>query len=70
MFLDLTRIDWLTLWIDAGGDHVRALVHVGEEESRGGCRTVMEARTAVAVTAGSDLEIEGAIDAVLFGAED
>ncbi|KAG6702540.1 hypothetical protein I3842_07G039600 [Carya illinoinensis] len=34
MLLDLARVDGLALGVHAGCDHVRALVHVGEEEGR------------------------------------
>lgn len=32
MGLDLLRIDGLALGVDAGGDHIGALVHVGKQE--------------------------------------
>lgn len=70
VLLDLTRIDWLTVWIDAGGDDVGTLVHVGEEESWGDCGTVVETRATVAVTTRADLEVERAVYSVFFCAED
>lgn len=70
MFLDLAGLDWLAIGVDAGSNHVGALVHVGEEESGGNRGAIVEARAAVAVAAGADLEIEGAIDSVLLGTED
>ena len=32
MLLHLAGVDWLALGIDAWGDHVGTLVHVGEQE--------------------------------------
>lgn len=67
-FVERNRIRFY-LWVDAGGDHVGSLVHVGEEEGGGDAGAVVEARAAVAVSAGADLEVEGAVNAVLLGAE-
>ena len=69
MGLEGGRGDGLTLRVDAGGYHVRALVHVGKEESRGDGGAVVEARTAVAMAACADLEVEGAVHPVLLGSE-
>lgn len=70
VLLDLAGVDRLSLWVDARGDHVGTLVHVGEEEGRGDGGPVVEAGAAVAVPASSDLEVEGAIHTVLLRAED
>lgn len=70
MVLNLAGIDGLPLGIDAGGDHVGALVHVGEEEGGGDGGSVVEAGAAVPVAASSDLEVERAVHPVLLGAED
>lgn len=70
VLLDLAGVDRLALGIDAGGDHVGALVHVGEKEGWGDGGAVVEAGAAVPVAASADLEIEGAIHAVLLCAED
>jgi hypothetical protein len=73
MLLDLLRIcDSL------GGGHVHAdvgavvglLVHVGEDDGGADGGPVVDAGAAVAMAAGADLEVEGAVDAVLLGAED
>ncbi|KAI9072262.1 hypothetical protein K1719_045766 [Acacia pycnantha] len=32
MVLNLAGVDWLALGVDAGGDHVGTLVHVGEQK--------------------------------------
>ena len=69
MLLDLIGVDRLALGVDAGGDHVGALVHVGEEERRGDGGAVVEAGAPVAVAAGADFEVERAVDAVFLGAE-
>ena len=69
VLLDLARVERLAVRVDAGGNHVRALVHVGEEESWGDRRAVVEAGAAVAVAARSDLEIEWTVDAVLLCSE-
>lgn len=42
VLLDLAGIDGLALGIHSGSDHVRALVHVGKEESRRDRRPVVE----------------------------
>lgn len=70
VLLDLAGVEGLALRVDAGSDHVGALVHVGEEEGRGDAGTVVEARAAVAVAARADLEVERAVHAVLLRAED
>lgn len=70
VLLDLARVDRLALGVHSGGDHVRPLVHVGEKQRRRDRRSVMEAGAPVAVAARADLEVEGAVDAVLLGAED
>lgn len=48
--------------IDAWGDHVGAVVHVGEEECGGNGGVVVEARATIAVAANADLEVEGAVN--------
>lgn len=70
MVLNLAGIDGLPLGIDAGGDHVGTLVHVGEDEGGGDGGSVMEAGAAVPVAASSDLEVERAVHPVLLGTED
>lgn len=70
MLLNLAGINGLALGVDSGGDHVGALVHVGQQKGGGDGRTVMEAGAAVAVAASADLEVERAVDTVLLGAED
>lgn len=69
VLLDLARVDRLALGVDSGGDHVGPLVHVRQEQSRRDRRPVVEAGAAVTVAAGADLEVEGAVHAVLLGAE-
>ena len=68
--LDLARVEGLALRVDAGvGEHIGALVHVGEEESWADAGLGVKARAAVAVTARADLEVEGAVHAVLLRPE-
>jgi hypothetical protein len=69
VLLDLTRIDRLTVGIDAGSDDIRTLIHVGEKESWRNCWTVMETGTTVAVTAGTDLEVKWTVNSVFLCAE-
>lgn len=69
MGLDLLGIDGLTLGVDAGGDHVGALVHVGEEEGGADAGLGVKTRAAVAVPARADLEVEGAVNPVLLRPE-
>lgn len=66
MLLDLARVDGVTLGVDAGGDHVRPLVHVGEKDSRADAGLGVETRAAIPVTARAYLEIKGAVHSVLF----
>lgn len=70
MFLDLSRVDWLPLRVYSWGNHVRPLVHVGEEERRRDRGPIMEPRAPVTVPASPDLEVEGAVHAVLLCPED
>jgi hypothetical protein len=70
VLLDLARVDGLALGVHAGGDHVRPLVHVGEEDRRRDRGPVVEARAPISVAARSNLEVERTVDAVLLGAED
>lgn len=70
VLLDLTRFNGLALGVHAGCDHVRALVHVGEEKGRRDRGAIVEARATIAVTTCADLEVEGAVHPVLLGAED
>ena len=70
VLLDLAGVKGLPRWVDAGGDHVGAQVHVGEEEGRGDGGAVVQAGAAVPVTARPDLEVEWAVHAVLLGPED
>lgn len=70
VLLDFARVDRLALGVDSGGDHVRPLVHVRQEQRRRDRRPVVEAGATVTVAASPDLEVEGAIYAVLLGAED
>lgn len=55
--------------VDAGGDHVGALVHVGEEEGGADAGLGVKTGAAVAVTASADLEVEGTVDPVLLRTE-
>lgn len=70
MVLDLAGIEVLGLGVDAGGEHVGALVHVGEEDGGADGGLGVEAGAAIAVPAGADLEVEGAVHPVLLGPED
>ena len=69
MGLDLLGIDGLALRVDAGSDHIGALIHVGEEESGASAGLGMQTRATVSVPARADLEVEGAVHPVLLGSE-
>lgn len=69
VFLDLSRIDRLALSIHTRCDHIGALVHVGEEDSRRYRGFVVQTRTSIAVTARAYLEIEWTVHPVLLRAE-
>lgn len=66
MGLDLLGIDGLALGVDARGDHIGALVHVGEEQGGADAGLRMQTGAPVAVPAGADLEVEGAVHPVLL----
>ena len=66
MVLDAAGVDGVAVEVDAGGDHVGALVHVGEEDGGDDAGLGVEAEAAVAVAAGSDLEVELAVHSVLL----
>ena len=67
--LDLARVDGVAVGVDAGGYHVGALVHVGEENGGTYAGLCVEARAAIPVPTGADLEVERAIDPVLLRSE-
>lgn len=69
MVLDLAGIQVLSLGVDAGGEHVGTLVHVGEEDGGADGGLGVEPRAAIAMPASSDLEVEGAVHSVLLGPE-
>ena len=66
MFLDFFRVDWLALAVYAGGDHVRSLVHIGEQKSGGYGGTVVESGTSVSMATSTNLEVEWTIHTILF----
>jgi hypothetical protein len=70
VLLDPLRVDGVALRVHARGDHVRPLVHVAEQQRRGDGRLVVQAGAPVAVAACADLEVEGAVHAVLLRAKD
>lgn len=69
VLLDLAGVDGLALGVDAWGDHVRTLIHVGQKEGWGDCGPVVKARAAIPMPASPDLEVEWAVHAVLLCAE-
>lgn len=69
VFLDLSGVDGLALGIDARGDHIGALIHIGKKESWRYCGAIVEAGATISVAACPDLEVEWAVNAVLLGAE-
>ena len=70
MLLNFARVEIPALRVDAGSGQVQALVHVGEEQGGTDARLVVEPGAAVSMSAGPDLEVEGAVDPVFLGAED
>ena len=70
--LDVARVEiGLSLGVQrrGWGEHVRALVHVGEKERWADCGLGVEPRAPVTVPAGSDLEIERAVHPVFLSSE-
>lgn len=70
VLLDLARVQGLPLRIHAWRDHVRALVHVRQQQRRRDARPVVQPGAPVAVPARADLEVERTVDAVLLRPED
>lgn len=68
--LDFAGIKGLALRVNAGSDHVGALVHVGEKESGANTRFSMQPGAPISMTASSDLEIEGTVNSILLCSED
>ena len=69
MVLDLLGVEGLALRVDAGGDHVGALVHVGEEKRWADGGLCVEPRAPISVPARSDLEVERTVHSVLLRPE-
>lgn len=66
VFLHLFGIDGLSLRVDAGSNHVGALIHVREQDGGADARLCMETGAAVAVPARADLKVERAVNPVLL----
>lgn len=69
VILDLAGVKGLALRVNAGSDHVGALVHVGEEECGADAGLRVKPRASIAVPARADLKIERTVYSVLFGSE-
>ncbi|RHN75401.1 hypothetical protein MtrunA17_Chr2g0320811 [Medicago truncatula] len=69
MILNFPWINRLSMNIDTRSNHIRTLVHVGEEDSRAYAWLSVETRTSIAVTTCSDLEVEWTVNAVFLCAE-
>jgi hypothetical protein len=70
--LDMARVE-IGLGLRVQGrsrsQHVRSLVHVGEKKGWADGGLGVKPRAAVAMSAGSDLEVEGAVHPVFLGTE-
>lgn len=66
MLLDLAGVDGITLGVNAGGDHVGTLVHVGEKESWADAGLGVKTRATISMTTRAYLEIERTVHPVLF----
>lgn len=69
MFLDLARVKRVALRVDAGGDHIKPLVHVRKQERGADTRLRVETRASVAVSARADLEVKRTVYPVFLGPE-
>ena len=67
--LDLARVDGVAVGVDAGGYHVGALVHVGEQNGGAYAGLRVEAGAPISVPTRADLEVERAIHPVLLRPE-
>lgn len=67
--LHLAGVDGLALGVDAGGDHIGPLVHVGEQERGADAGLGVESGAAVAVPASPNFEVERAVHSVLLRPE-
>ena len=70
MGLHLAGVDRVALGVDAGGDHIGALVHIGEQQSWAHAGLRVQPRAPVAVSARPDFEVERAVHPVLLRPED
>ena len=69
MVLDLARIKGLALRVNAGGDHIRSLIHVREKKCRADAGLSVKPGAAISMSAGSNLEVEGAVNPILLRSE-
>lgn len=69
MFLNFARINRISLSIDARSDHIRTLIHVGEQKSRTDARFCVKSGATIAMSACSDLEVERTIHSVFLCTE-
>ena len=69
MILNLARIKGLALRVNTGGDHVRSLIHIREEKCRADAGLGVKPRAPISVSTGSNLEVEGAVNPILFRSE-
>ena len=69
MGLHVARVHGVSVGVDAGSDHVRPLIHVGEEKRGADAGLRVEARAAIAVPASADLKVEWAVHSVLLRPE-
>lgn len=70
MGLHLAGVDRLALGVDAGGDHIGPLVHIGEQQSRADAGLRVKPGAPIAVPARPYFEVEGAVHSVLLRPKD
>lgn len=67
--LDLARVEGLALRVNTRSDHVRALVHVGEQQCWADARLRVQPRASISMSTSSDLKVERTVHSILLCSE-
>lgn len=69
MGLDLLGVEGLALRVNTRGDHIGALVHIGQQQCGADAGLSVETGATVSVPARADLEVKWAVHPILLGPE-